>query len=71
MSPRKEKIDYGDKTGSCSVCNINLWSDYDGKPAIMPCNIKGCPYEKPEEQNRDQGLEMFSAIGSGLSQIDF
>lgn len=70
MAPRKQKIDYGEKTGVCTICNINLWSDSDNKPAIFPCNIEGCPYEDAKDQNRDDGFERFSSIGSGLGQID-
>ena len=70
MAPRKVKIDYGEKLGTCEVCSIALWSSTDSKPAIFPCNIKGCPYEKEEEQNQKSLLEAFSMTGSGLSQID-
>lgn len=70
MAPRKQKIDFGEKTGSCSVCSIALWADTDNKPIIWPCNIEGCPYEKPEDQNPKEGLESFSMVGSGLGQID-
>lgn len=58
-----------EKTGTCSVCTINLWEDK--KPSVWPCNIKGCPYEDPKKQNRKFNIEEFSATGSGLGQIDF
>ena len=70
MAPRKQKIDYGEKSGSCDICGISLWEDNDNKPVIWPCNIQDCPYEDPEQQNADSGLEAFSMIGSGLGQID-
>lgn len=31
-------------TGTCPICGINLWAETDNKPAIMPCNLKDCPY---------------------------
>lgn len=61
----------GEKTGSCTVCSINLWESTNNKPSVWPCNIQGCPYEKPEKQNRKLTTEDFSTTGSGLGQIDF
>lgn len=63
--PRK---DFGNITGKCSICGINLWSDSDNKPAIFPCNLDGCPYEDPKKQHKSNKLE-FSATGSGLAQL--
>lgn len=68
MAPRREKIYYGNQTGSCPVCAIALWDSTDNEPAIWPCNVAGCPYEKPEEQNRSD-FDLFSYMGSGLAQI--
>jgi hypothetical protein len=45
------KQDYGDCTGKCPICTINLWSSTGGKPVIFPCNIEKCPYEDPTKQN--------------------
>lgn len=63
------KQNYGECVGKCSVCTINLWSSTGNKPAIFPCNIEGCPYEKPENQNRKNNLLDFSLTGSGLAQL--
>ena len=65
------KKNFGECTGKCSVCTINLWSSTDNKPAIFPCNIAGCPYEDPKKQNRHLGVSMVSHTGSGLAIIDF
>lgn len=64
------KKSFGECVGTCSVCTINMWSDSDNKPAIWPCNIEGCPYEKSGSQNRHLGVNLLSTTGSGLSQID-
>ena len=58
---------FGKVTGSCSVCTINLWDSCDGKPAIFPCNLKGCPYEDASVQNKQSFDE--SLTSSGLSHI--
>jgi len=63
------KKDYGDVTGTCEVCTINLWSAYGGKPAIWPCNITGCPYEDPKTQHKGVDPFLKSLTGSGLGQI--
>jgi len=65
------KKDFGNAVGKCSVCTINLWDASGGEPAVWPCNLEGCPYEKPEEQNRHFSLEFKGQVGSGLGQIDF
>lgn len=65
------KINYGECTGKCPVCTINLWSSKGDKPAIWPCNIEKCPYESPDKQNRHLGVLSGSSTGSGLAQIDF
>lgn len=61
---------YGENTGSCSICGINLWSASDGKPAIFPCGVKGCPYETEEEQAAiSMSGALFSEQGSSLQQL--
>lgn len=65
------KTDYGDCTGKCPVCTINLWANNGNKPVIWPCNLKGCPYEDASKQNRHLGVLTSSTTGSGLGQIDF
>ena len=65
------KQDYGECTGKCPVCTINIWSSTGDKPAIWPCNIEKCPYEDPKKQNRHLGLSLASPTGSGLAQIEF
>ena len=65
------KGDFGEKLGTCEICNINLWSSTDGKPAIWPCNVTACPYENPLTQNQHVSMDNFSPTGSGLGQIDF
>jgi hypothetical protein len=65
------KKNFGECTGKCTVCTINLWSNTDNKPAIWPCNITGCPYEDAKKQNRHLGVNLLSNTGSGLAQIDF
>jgi hypothetical protein len=64
------KQDYGECTGKCPICTINLWSSTGGKPVIFPCNIEKCPYEDPTKQNRHLGHSLMSATGSGLAQIE-
>ncbi len=65
------KNNYGECTGKCPVCTINLWSSTGNKPVIWPCNIEKCPYEDPKKQNRHLGANLLSPTGSGLAQIDF
>lgn len=65
------KSNFGECTGKCAVCTINLWSSTGNKPVIWPCNIKDCPYEDPSKQNRHLGILDSSSTGSGLAQIDF
>ncbi len=36
-------------TGFCGWCGINCYGA-DPTPAVMPCEVAGCPYEKAEEQ---------------------
>jgi hypothetical protein len=60
---------FGETTGTCSVCDINLWSTCDGKPAIFPCGVKGCPYETEEEQSKIELKGVFSEHGSSLQQL--
>ena len=67
----KKREDYGDCTGKCAICTINLWSSSADKPVIWPCNIEGCPYEHPSQQNRRASIFDTSQTGSGLAQIDF
>ena len=63
------KKDFGTCTGKCTVCTINLWEATNGKPAVFPCNIEGCPYEDPKSQHRHIGFGMYSLTGSGLGQV--
>lgn len=65
------KQNFGECTGKCSVCSINLWSSAGNKPVVWPCNIEKCPYEDPKKQNRHLGQNLLSPTGSGLAQIDF
>lgn len=55
--------------GKCPICTINLWAEYNNRPAIWPCGVNGCPYETAEEQAKiNQEIER-SAQGSGLALI--
>jgi len=65
------KKDFGNVVGKCSICTINLWDASDGKPAIWPCNVKGCPYESKGKQNLLDNTPFQSPTGSGIAQIDF
>tara|TARA_B100002019_G_C21005658_1_gene467481 strand:- start:490 stop:693 length:204 start_codon:yes stop_codon:yes gene_type:complete len=65
------KKDFGNVVGKCSICTINLWDSTDGKPAIWPCNVKGCPYESKAKQNQLDKIPFQSPTGSGIGQIDF
>ena len=65
------KHDYGECTGKCEICTINLWSSADGKPVVWPCNVENCPYEDAKKQNRHLSERFVSMVGSGLAQIDF
>ena len=59
------KKNFGEVTGKCNICGINLWDSCDGKPAIFPCGVAKCPYE-----DKPQMLQIeFSSTGSGLAQI--
>lgn len=56
--------------GSCKVCEINLYPP-DNKPVIMPCGVKGCPYETPEEQAKNDSFNILTdAFNSGGSNYD-
>lgn len=58
------KQNFGTKTGVCGVCGINCWDN--GKPAIWPCGVKGCPYETAEQQaNIGKDYEV-SDVGNSL-----
>ena len=63
------KQSFGTKVGVCSVCNINCWDASDGKPAIFPCGVKGCPHETAEFQQSIGIEQLFSDTSSGLAQI--
>jgi hypothetical protein len=65
------KHNYGDVTGKCEICTINLWSSSNGEPVVWPCNVKGCPYEADHEQNAHLKIRHGGEMGSGLGQIDF
>jgi hypothetical protein len=60
------KRDLGEVTGTCKVCDINLWEKTDNKPAIFPCGVASCPYEKGGAKFE---RHEFSAMGSGLAQL--
>lgn len=70
-SLKSKKHNFGEITGTCKICGINLWSAANSKPVVFPCNVLNCPYEDEELQNRNEGFEKFSSTGSGLGQIDF
>ena len=57
-----------EKTGTCNLCNINLWAETDNKPSIFPCGIADCPYESPELQAQIDYYAERSPTGSGLAQ---
>jgi len=63
------KRNFGECTGKCTVCTINLWEATDNKPAVFPCNIEGCPYEDAKSQHRHIGFGAYSLTGSGLGQL--
>tara|TARA_Y100000389_G_C16999666_1_gene288902 strand:- start:181 stop:384 length:204 start_codon:yes stop_codon:yes gene_type:complete len=65
------KKDFGQVVGKCETCTINCWDSTDSKPAIWPCNIKGCPYESGTSQNRLSNIPFQSPTGSGIGQIEF
>lgn len=57
-------------TGSCAICEINL---YGAKkiPNVMPCGVKGCPYETPEEQAKNNTFNLLTdAFNPGASNYD-
>lgn len=39
--------------GECFNCGINVYADTQ-RPAdyTMPCNVPGCPFERPEDQDK-------------------
>jgi hypothetical protein len=63
------KNSFGNKVGVCPVCDINCWDASDGKPAIFPCGVKGCPHETVEFQKSIATERLFSDTSSGLAQI--
>ena len=65
------KKDYGNVIGKCEICTINLWDASGGMPAIWPCNVPKCPYEKGEDQHTHLSIKHGGEMGSGLGQIDF
>ena len=65
------KKDYGNVVGKCEICTINLWDASGGEPAIWPCNVTKCPYEKGEDQHTHLQIKHGGEMGSGLGQIDF
>lgn len=60
------KRDLGEVTGKCKICEINLWEKLNNKPAIFPCGVAKCPYEKDGAKFE---RHEFSPIGSGLAQL--
>lgn len=63
------KRDFGEITGKCPICSINLWSSANNNPVILPCNLEDCPYEDAQIQHSHNHIE-FSSTGSGLAQLD-
>lgn len=58
------KMNFGTKTGTCEVCGINCWDN--GKPAIWPCGVNGCPYETKEQQAQIGTGKNYSNVGGSL-----
>ena len=63
------KKDYGEVTGKCEICTINLWSSADNMPVVWPCNVKDCPYESAHEQHSHLKKREHGYVGSGLGQM--
>mgnify|MGYP000038265617 FL=1 len=60
---------FGEILGTCKVCDINLWSNCDGGPAIFPCGVLNCPHETAEERLAANQPMLLSAQGSSLAQL--
>jgi hypothetical protein len=60
---------FGEIIGTCKVCDINLWSNCDGGPAIFPCGVLNCPHETAEERQAASQPMLLSAQGSSLAQL--
>ena len=59
------KQNFGDVTGTCPICTINLWSGCGNMPAVFPCGVAKCPYEAESKQLKIE----FSKFGSSLAQL--
>lgn len=55
--------------GTCLHCGINIWEELGNKP-ILPCEVSGCPYETPEEQEHMR-LHWMKVQKPGLGGNDF
>jgi len=61
---------FGEVVGTCKVCDINLWSNCDGRPAIFPCGVLNCPHETDKDRAlAAQQKDYFSVHGSSLAQL--
>jgi len=61
---KKLKQDYGKRTGSCPICEINCWEKTDNKPAIFPRGIASCPHETTKfQQNLTKTVDYFFSKG--------
>ncbi|MEK9695908.1 MAG: hypothetical protein VW270_09095 [Candidatus Poseidoniales archaeon] len=56
-----------EKTGTCSICGINLWAEHGNRPSVFPCGVKSCPYETEEARLAIEYER--STSGSSLAQI--
>jgi hypothetical protein len=59
--------------GKCKVCGINLYAETDNKPhkIAMPCNLGGCPYETPEQQqSADEFWRSLPPAGKGVTYYE-
>lgn len=60
----------GLRVGECKICEINLYGAAK-TPEIMPCGVKGCPYETPEEQAKNNSFDLLTdAFNPGASNYD-
>jgi len=58
---RKVLLNYK-MVGSCAKCKINLYGEDRTPGENMPCNVVGCPYERPDEQSPMTRAEL-AALG--------
>ena len=55
--------------GKCPVCGINTWKETGNEPAIFPCGLEHCPYEKDGKKRRQKIEFERSAVGNSLALI--